>query len=42
VEARIASKPLVIQRIGKHRAQRLKAHRESCCSWVEKPIREKI
>lgn len=41
-EARIVSKPTLIHRTGKHRAQRLKLTGNPAVCWIEKPIREKI
>jgi len=41
-EARIVSKPILIHRTGKHRAQRLKLNGNPAVCWIEKPIREKI
>ena len=41
-EARIVSKPILIHRTGKNRAQRLKLTGNPAVCWIEKPIREKI
>ncbi|MDO9096530.1 MAG: hypothetical protein Q7U60_00190 [Candidatus Methanoperedens sp.] len=41
-EARIVSKPVLIHRTGKHRAQRLKLTGNPAVCWIEKPIREKV
>jgi hypothetical protein len=41
-ETRIVSKPTLIHRTGKHRAQRLKLTGNPAVCWIEKPIREKI
>jgi hypothetical protein len=41
-EAIIVSKPTLIHRTGKHRAQRLKLTGNPSVCWIEKPIREKI
>lgn len=41
-EARVVSKPILIHRTGKHRAQRLSLTGNPAVCWIEKPIREKI
>lgn len=41
-EARVVSKPVLIHRTGKHRAQRLKLTGNPAVCRIEKPIREKI
>lgn len=41
-EARSISKPILIHKTGKHRAQRIRCRGNPAVCWVDKPFREKL